>query len=348
MVAVFLFQESRWGLRLRASREDEVAARASAIGVYTERRTAWILSAFIVGIGGALYGQLLGTFNADAFYLDDHVHGDRDARRRRTDEPCRRRDRERLHLDRRRGHATRREPAPTSARFTSRRGRGSRRSASARSWSSSWSCGRVGSPAAARSRGRSRARFAGASSARKMSPSHRLPPRPLRHRTATEHASLTTKGEQLSTRCLVVGAGVVGAATAVPPRRSRCGRRADRRRRARRGHERHNVRLGGREPAWSLGLLRPQCRRDGGVPETPCRAGTHGLVPLARIARVVDRPRDGRRAGRATRRASRRGLPGGVDLRGARPRARAGRALRRDRRAGRILPGRGLRIRRGR
>ena len=69
MVAVFLFQESRWGLRLRASREDEVAARASGIGVYTERRTAWILSSFIVGIGGALYGQLLGTFNADAFYF---------------------------------------------------------------------------------------------------------------------------------------------------------------------------------------------------------------------------------------------------------------------------------------
>ena len=69
MVAVFLFQESRWGLRLRASREDEVAARAAGIGVYNERRTAWILSSFIVGIGGALYGQFLGTFNADAFYF---------------------------------------------------------------------------------------------------------------------------------------------------------------------------------------------------------------------------------------------------------------------------------------
>jgi branched-chain amino acid transport system permease protein len=69
MVAVYLFQESRWGLRLRASREDEVAARAAGIGVYQERRTAWILSSFIVGIGGALYGQFLGTFNADAFYF---------------------------------------------------------------------------------------------------------------------------------------------------------------------------------------------------------------------------------------------------------------------------------------
>ena len=70
IVAVYLFQESRFGLRLRASREDEVAARACGIGVINERRCAWILSAFIVGIGGALYGQFLGTFNADGFYTD--------------------------------------------------------------------------------------------------------------------------------------------------------------------------------------------------------------------------------------------------------------------------------------
>jgi branched-chain amino acid transport system permease protein len=70
IVAAFLFQESRIGLRLRASREDEVAARAAGIGVYNERRVAWILSTFFAGVGGALYGQFLGTFNADAFYLD--------------------------------------------------------------------------------------------------------------------------------------------------------------------------------------------------------------------------------------------------------------------------------------
>jgi|SRR5579862_876817 len=69
IVVVYLFQESRWGLRLRASREDEVAARACGVGIFNERRLAWILSAFVVGIGGALYGQFLGTFNADAFYL---------------------------------------------------------------------------------------------------------------------------------------------------------------------------------------------------------------------------------------------------------------------------------------
>jgi branched-chain amino acid transport system permease protein len=70
MVAVYMFQETRWGLQLRASREDEVAARACGAGVLNERRVAWVLSAFLMGIGGALYGQFLGTFNADAFYLD--------------------------------------------------------------------------------------------------------------------------------------------------------------------------------------------------------------------------------------------------------------------------------------
>jgi branched-chain amino acid transport system permease protein len=70
MLVVFAFQESRWGLRLRASREDEIAARAYGIGVYNERRDAWVLSAFVMGVGGALYGQFLGTFDANAFYLD--------------------------------------------------------------------------------------------------------------------------------------------------------------------------------------------------------------------------------------------------------------------------------------
>src|SRR4051812_11831888 len=44
--------------------------------------------------------------------------------------------------------------------------------------------------------------------------SRRPPPRPLPHRTATEHAAPPTKGVPLSTRCLVVGAGVVGVMTA--------------------------------------------------------------------------------------------------------------------------------------
>lgn len=69
MVIAFAFQASALGLRLRGSREDDVAARSLGIGVRNERRAAWVLSAFVTGIGGALYGQYLGSFNADAFYL---------------------------------------------------------------------------------------------------------------------------------------------------------------------------------------------------------------------------------------------------------------------------------------
>lgn len=69
MAAAFFFQSTRFCLRLRASREDEVAARGSGIGVYHERRLAFVLSAFVVGVGGALYGQYLGSFSPGAFYL---------------------------------------------------------------------------------------------------------------------------------------------------------------------------------------------------------------------------------------------------------------------------------------
>lgn len=70
VVITFAFQESAWGLRLRASREDEVAARASGISVVSARMCAWIVSAFFTGAAGALYAEFLGSFNATAFYLE--------------------------------------------------------------------------------------------------------------------------------------------------------------------------------------------------------------------------------------------------------------------------------------
>jgi branched-chain amino acid transport system permease protein len=69
IVCAFVFQSSALGLRLRGSREDDVAARSLGINVRTERRVAWVLHAFIMGIGGALYGQYLGSFNSSFFYL---------------------------------------------------------------------------------------------------------------------------------------------------------------------------------------------------------------------------------------------------------------------------------------
>jgi len=69
IVLAFLFQQSRWGLRARAAREDDVAARASGVAIARERGIAFVLSAFLLGAGGGLYAQLLGTITPDAFYL---------------------------------------------------------------------------------------------------------------------------------------------------------------------------------------------------------------------------------------------------------------------------------------
>lgn len=69
IVVAFAFQSTGLGLRLRGSREDDVAARSLGVGIRLERRVAWVIHAFIMGIGGALYGQYLGSFNSSFFYL---------------------------------------------------------------------------------------------------------------------------------------------------------------------------------------------------------------------------------------------------------------------------------------
>jgi branched-subunit amino acid ABC-type transport system permease component len=70
MAIAWAFQRSRFGLRLRASREDEDAARALGVHVAFERGIAFVLSAFFVGAGGALYGMFIGSFTPDAFFLN--------------------------------------------------------------------------------------------------------------------------------------------------------------------------------------------------------------------------------------------------------------------------------------
>jgi len=70
LVVVYLFQTSRVGLQLRAAREDDVASKAIGVHVGRLRGVALVLSAFLVGIAGGVYGQLLGSFNPDVFYLD--------------------------------------------------------------------------------------------------------------------------------------------------------------------------------------------------------------------------------------------------------------------------------------
>ncbi len=69
VVAAVAFRQSRVGMRLAATREDEMAARALGIRVWWERGLAFAASAFIVGVGGSLFAQYFGSLNPDSFYL---------------------------------------------------------------------------------------------------------------------------------------------------------------------------------------------------------------------------------------------------------------------------------------
>ncbi len=70
LFAAWLHVRSRWGIRLRASREDEVAARSCGIEVARNRLLAFTLSGAVAGLAGGLYSQFLGMLTVDMFYLD--------------------------------------------------------------------------------------------------------------------------------------------------------------------------------------------------------------------------------------------------------------------------------------
>ncbi|MBM3517500.1 MAG: branched-chain amino acid ABC transporter permease [Alphaproteobacteria bacterium] len=70
MVVAFAYQESRLGLAARASREDEVAARATGVNIARQRLIAFVLSAYLVGVGGAIYVHFIGTVSIETFYVD--------------------------------------------------------------------------------------------------------------------------------------------------------------------------------------------------------------------------------------------------------------------------------------
>ena len=69
IVSAYLFQISRYGLMLRATREDTVAAKACGVHSVRMRLIAFVLSAALVGAGGGLYAQFLGILTVDTFYL---------------------------------------------------------------------------------------------------------------------------------------------------------------------------------------------------------------------------------------------------------------------------------------
>lgn len=69
VVLTYIYKVSRFGLMLRASREDEKAARSIGINIVLNRWFAFVTSAFLAGVAGGLQAHFLGQFNADEFYL---------------------------------------------------------------------------------------------------------------------------------------------------------------------------------------------------------------------------------------------------------------------------------------
>jgi branched-chain amino acid transport system permease protein len=69
-VVAFAYQLSRFGRRLRATREDAAAAQASGIHVYRERLVAFTLSGALAGFAGGLLVHELGSITTDQVYLE--------------------------------------------------------------------------------------------------------------------------------------------------------------------------------------------------------------------------------------------------------------------------------------
>jgi branched-chain amino acid transport system permease protein len=60
---------SRYGLALRAARDEPTAAAASGINIPRARLIAFVVSGAIMGMGGALYSHSIGIVTPDTFYL---------------------------------------------------------------------------------------------------------------------------------------------------------------------------------------------------------------------------------------------------------------------------------------
>jgi branched-chain amino acid transport system permease protein len=70
IVIAYAYHYSKRGVLLRASREDIIAARSVGVHVARERGVAFVLGAFFLGVGGALYVHTFSTIGPNDFYLD--------------------------------------------------------------------------------------------------------------------------------------------------------------------------------------------------------------------------------------------------------------------------------------
>jgi branched-chain amino acid transport system permease protein len=66
----FGYQRSRFGRLLRASREDEAAARGVGVNIHLQRLWAFTLSGALAGLAGGLLVHLLGSITTEEVYLE--------------------------------------------------------------------------------------------------------------------------------------------------------------------------------------------------------------------------------------------------------------------------------------
>jgi len=69
VILAYWFRETSLGLKLRASREEEQAAASIGINIVMVRWVAFVLSAFVAGVAGALWAHFITAFSPLAFYL---------------------------------------------------------------------------------------------------------------------------------------------------------------------------------------------------------------------------------------------------------------------------------------
>lgn len=70
MTAAYVYQLSRRGRRLRATREDALVAQSSGIDIHRERLWAFTLSGVLAGFAGGLLVHLLGSITTEQVFLD--------------------------------------------------------------------------------------------------------------------------------------------------------------------------------------------------------------------------------------------------------------------------------------
>ena len=70
ITVAFLYQRSRRGRLLRASREDPAVARSVGVNIHLERLLAFTVSGALAGFAGGLYVHLLGSITTEQVYLE--------------------------------------------------------------------------------------------------------------------------------------------------------------------------------------------------------------------------------------------------------------------------------------